>query len=153
MASRWLGRVAKDQAAGESGHGRGDSEEDICRAIVVVHENPRGDERGSECSDAPTEIEECEERRASLRKCAAHKERDGRHGNADADAEQQKHRREQRARTGGDSEAGTDHRHETDGHDTRIVSAAKQRAQRSAGKVKQKQQAGIGIAEMKARGK
>src|SRR6185503_3120185 len=55
--------------------------------------------------------------------------------------------------TGSDSETGTHHCREAEGHHARIAAAAQERAQRSAGKVEEKQQAGIRVAEMKARRK
>ena len=145
-----FGIVAKDEAACDRGNRGGDGEKDVRGAIVVAHEDACSDERRCKSADAPAEVEERKQRRASLGKIAACEERDGGHGYADADAEQQEYGREQRARADGNSEAGADHCGEADGHEARIVAAAQKRAQRRAGEVEEKEQAGGGVAEVKA---
>ncbi len=99
VRSHGFGFSLKNERARKSCNGGSDGKEDVSRAIGVVHENARGDEWCGQCSDAPGEVEEREQGRASLRIIAAGEERDGRHGHADTDAEEQKRGREQRSRS------------------------------------------------------
>src|SRR5690348_9799382 len=135
--------IMEDHSGGYCSTGCGDGEENICGAVIMLDQDPRRNERGSERTDAPGKVEQCEQRCATFGESATGEECHRRHGHANADSQEEEDRLEKWARAERHRNAGGSHPQKPECHGTRIVPSAKQRSDRRTSEVEKKQQTGV----------